>query len=808
MRSGSLVAAVLAIVAVVIAAGVCLVFPLTSNPGPESAQVLAIVGGVALCVSRAARCARRSQEGFAADALRGLVVAGAMLAIFILATTIGSLLSPSCGSQKGYLPFFFLAVPVLVLQTAIGTWIGRITGRTGIAIILAFVVEAAVGAWLFAGWYRAPSFQVASHLFVVLSGDLLRGADMPAVLIGYRFGTLMFGTALILLGSARFPRIRRQGLSTQTVSGAALYAMGAFAVVVGTVAHALTLDEIAPPRAKMEQRYSLEKRRGPLVVHADPVAVRPKDVDALLAEGNLWLDRLATRIGQKPQGDIHVWVHATRDEMARWTGAQHVDFTLPWRREIHIVGAEVPHETLGHELAHAVAGELSDSVLKIPSDLVVFSHAAVVEGMAVALTPELAMRDGLTVKEQAAAMKRVGLAPSTSTLFSGVSFFAESPARAYVAAGAFVESLAAKNAADPTSALAALYRRGKLDDATGSPDATAALIASHDAMLDALPLPPDAALVASERFERPSILRDVCAPEDAERARSLRARLRSGDATILDDESLLGSGQGEAPSRATLEDLLADAVEVEDEPTAVAVASRIASLHKDVDEAARTEELGDTMWRADRRRDAIAAWDRAKAEALPIDAQRLLLAKRLLADDVVRTGDQAPAAHAALDVLLATTTPKRAEAFERLHYHLGVDDGAPAEHKSEPRDGVAMARYIHARRLVQVGALVDGARQFRRVLEEGALPKPFLEQAQLALATALTKMGDAAEASDLLIAAADAAERPASRLLFRDRAERAARAAHAPERPERVTAQSDPAWADRLLLGVDDDGGL
>lgn len=802
MRSGSLVVVALALLAVVVAAGVCLLFPLTSNPGPESAQVLGVVGGVALALTQAARASRRSQDGFFSDLGGGLLLGAAMLVVFLVATSVGAAMSPSCGAERGYLPFLFLAVPVLVLHAVVGTWIGRLAGRAIPAAGIALAVEVGIALSLFVSWYQAPGFQVASHAFVVITGDLLRGADMPPVVIGYRAGTLLIAVALALAGQARFPRIRRAGLSTPVVSSPAFYALALAALSAGVAAHALTVDRITPRRERMETEYSLVKQRGPLVVHADPVAVTPRDVDGILAEGALWLDRLALRLGQRPQGDVHIWLHATREAQATWTGAQHVDFTLPWRREIHIVGAEVPHDTLGHELAHAVAGELSDTLLKIPSDLVVFQHAAVVEGLAVALTPELSMRDGLTVKEQAAAMKRLGFAPGTATLFSGVSFFAEPPSRAYIAAGAFIESLVARSLPDPTVALAALYKSGRLEDATGSPEAATQLSEAHDALLDTLALPPDAALVASERFQRPSILRDVCLPDDVERARALRALVRTGEGSRALEEV------GALPSRATLEDLLADASDVRDDETALALASRIEGLDHAVDLAARTEALGDTLWRAERRREAAASWDRAKAESLPVDAQRTLFAKRILASSVLASGTRSPISSAALDVLVATNGAERADAFERLHYWIGADDGSPAELRSEARAGVAMARYIQARRLVHVGALEDGARQFRRVLEENALPRLFIEQAQLGLATALTKMGEGEEASALLVSAADAAERPASRLLFRDRAERAARAAQAPPPPERVTAKTDPAWADRLLLGIRDDGPL
>lgn len=802
MRSGSLVAVVLALVAVAAAAGACLLFPLTANPGPESAQVLGVVGGLAVCLAQAARASARSQDGFASDFVGGAVLVGVMLALFIVATAIGGAMRPSCGDGRGFMPFFVLALPVLALQAAVGTWVGRVAGRPGRAVLLALTVEAGAALVLFIAWYRAPGFLLASHFFVVVAGDLTRGTAVPTTVIGYRVATLLFAAALVSLGAAHHPRIRRTGLTTQAVSSPSLYAL-ALALFVGAgFAHALTADAVAPRREELEKQYSLVKQRGRLVVHADPVATSPRAVDALLAEGTLWLDRLSARLGQKPLDDIHVWVHADDATKGYWTGAQHVDFALPWRREIHVASAEVPHPSLGHELAHVVAGELTDTPLRIPSDLVIFYRAAVVEGLAVALTPELAMRDDLTIKELAAAMKRAGHAPSSTTLFSGVSFFGEAPARAYVAAGAFIESLAARALPDPKPALAALYKRGRVEDAVGGAAEAEALVAAHDALLDGLALPPDAALVAALHFSRPSILREVCMPDDAARVRHVRALARTG----LGNQAL--AEVGPRPSRSTLEDLLADATAVGDNATAVELARALEALPGSDDQPVRSVQLGDALWRGAQPREALAAWTRARVDLLTVAAQRHLLAKRVLAEAIIRHAGRAPVATAALDALVASTSDQRTDAMSRLHYWLGAHDGSPEGLRREPHAGVTMARYVHARRLVQVGALEDAERELRRLLEEGELPAAFAEQVRLGLATALVKLGRGEDAATLLIEGADVAERAASRLLFRDRAERAARAALAPPTPERVTASSDPAWADRLLMGAEESGPL
>ena len=802
-----MVAATLALVAVAVTALLCLRFPLTSTPGPEAALVLAVVGGVALSLSQAVRAARPSPDGYAAELGKALVVAGAMLAVFVVVTGVSGWLRPSCAPQRGFVAFLVLAAPVLLLHAALGTLIGRALGRPARAVVVALAVLGGAALVMYVQWYRDPSFIVTSHLFVVVAGDLLRGAAMPVEVMAYRVGTLGFGLAIAFGGAAYWPRIRRVGVAGGTTNTVALWGMCAASLVVGLIADGASRADIRPPRAAMEERYSYVKRRGPLVVHADPLALRPKDVDAVLAEGTLWLDRLATRLGVRPSDDIHLWVHADRGSAAHFTGAAHVDFALPWRREIHVEGATVPHRTLGHELAHVVAGELSTAPLRIPSRFVFFHRAAVTEGVAVALTPELAINGGLTVKEQAAAMRRAGFAPETAALFSGLSFFAESPARGYTAAGAFIESLVARTLPDPTRALAALYATGSLEEALGSEEALALLVAAHDHHLDELTLPEDAAAIAVMRFERPSVLDEVCEADDASRARAIRTRARAGDVegAVREAEAL-----GPASQR-TLEDLLADAIRVDDDAAAVAFAERIAALpaptRKDAAALAaqRGEIVGVTLWRAGAHARGRAEWDRVRAEAMPVDDGRALLARRVLADVVLR-GGPAPASSAALDVLIATKPEERAAAFARLHYAMGADDATALESRTEAREGVRVARYVHARRLVQQGALDEAIAALRSLLDEGVLPAPLLEQTQLALATALMKRDRAAEARDLLFAAADAAERPASRLLLRDRAERAARAVGAPEPPTHIDDRSDPAWADRLLLGVDDAG--
>lgn len=131
---------------------------------------------------------------------------------------------------------------------------------------------------------------------------------------------------------------------------------------------------------------------------------------------------------------------------------------------------------------------------------------------------------------------------------------------------------------------------------------------------------------------------------------------------------------------------------------------------------------------------------------------------------------------------------------------------------------LALALYVHARQLVVQGAAREAVATLLPLVGSSLLEPMFAEQAVLGLASALVRqagqVASSSSSADLqtaerwLLRAADAAARPATRLLLRDRADRVARARIAPPVPTVVTTTSDPTWADRLLLGAWLDGGF
>lgn len=794
-RTGPPIATPLALAAVTVAAFIAALFPLTGTPGPEAAQILSVVGGPALLLAAAARGSHQKEGGFRGDLLVQLALLAICVLVFGLVTSVSSLSHPSCAPGRGYLPFVLVAVPALLLNSAVGLWIGRTLGRPQLAVGTAVLLLVGYAGWMVLEWFLEPSFRVLSHLLVLIEGDLVQGRSVSPAAVAFRSATLLFASGLIVGGLVRFPRARRSGLSSQPGPSPALLLVAGGLLVAGFVVHAQSRDALAPDRGDLEEAYSLERRRGPLVVHADPEAITMREVDAILAEGTLWLERLKDRMGVEPEGELHIWLHPDHATMGHYTGAENVHFALPGRGELHISGVDVPHPTLGHELAHLLGRRLTGGVLGVPTRFGLLPNAGIIEGLAMAVTPELEVRYGLTLREKAAAMRRAGLAPPLRDLFgeylSFFGFWRHPPGNAYVTAGALVEAVAATQGTD---GLARLYREGSLEDLFDDDEALERFLKEHEAALDAMPLPPDATAQVAHSYSRASILDQTCDPGAEDVARAIRAAARSGDFAAA--ESLSHEAEGDALTGKTLVALAHAARLLDDDARALAYLLQRADARDTEDpreRALRLEEVGDALWAAGRRREALARWEQVPKDPLSPPQRRMIEAKGLLARALVARPAGSPVAEAGLALLLAAGSGDTTPEVARLAVALGRATAAT----EELPEVLAFGEYLLARQYLQRGAIDDGIDGFLRCWErKGALDEPFQEQVLRGLAAGHARRGDFSIAKEGFRTIAEKTRRAAVRIKMRDRAERV-------ERMAESRASQDPATAgDRWLLGL------
>ncbi len=149
-----------------------------------------------------------------------------------------------------------------------------------------------------------------------------------------------------------------------------------------------------------------------------------------------WLEPLESKLAVPKVPSVTAYVFADAGEKEAAMGAGHTQIAKPWRREIYLNGAEYPHPTLGHELAHVVAGQAGRGPFRIAGKLGGWlPNVGLIEGMAVALAPD--EDDDLSAEQWSKALDELHQLPPLKSLFA-LDFLAQPGRLAYTVAGAFV----------------------------------------------------------------------------------------------------------------------------------------------------------------------------------------------------------------------------------------------------------------------------------------------------------------------------------------------------------------------------------
>jgi hypothetical protein len=218
---------------------------------------------------------------------------------------------------------------------------------------------------------------------------------------------------------------------------------------------------------------------------------------------------------------VTVFLFADADQKRRLMGASRTSVAKPWRREIYVQDKGYPHDVLGHELVHALAGAIGRGPFDIAGSVGgLLPNPGLIEGLAVAAEPN---DDDLTSAEWAAAMRRIEVLPGLSELF-GLGFFGEASSTSYTAAGAFVgwvrerfgiDTVKRWHGGDSLPALTGMGW-GELERAWWSD-------------LDGLALSDAALATARARFDRPGVLARRCPHEIDEHLHDAASRDERGD---------------------------------------------------------------------------------------------------------------------------------------------------------------------------------------------------------------------------------------------------------------------------------------
>ena len=481
-------------------AGLALVaVPMLGQPGYELSEALSLLLGLAgpLVVVPLGRAERAQAQPSALGAVAAATLTlWSTAALIFVAATAWTYASGPCNPFALAAFFPVLVLPTGLLAAAVGVALGAWTRRWWTALGLWLLVVLASA--LHTAWplLLGPQVFAYNHLAGYLPGPLYDEVlHLPRALLLFRVGTVLLavvagGVAARGLCAPRWPRVA-------LVAGLLFVALDALGPKAGFRQTDAALEQALGGRTETEHAT---------IFHAQ--ALTPEQRTRVADDVEFRISQVSAFFGGAPEGKVRVWWYPSAAEKQRLVGAEHTQFSKPWRREVHVNASAGPHGVLKHELVHALAAPWGSAPFGIAARLFGLSpHVGVIEGLAVAADDPA---DELTLHQWAAAMKQQGLLPDVRTLLSPQGFYAAPPSRAYASAGSFLRWLADTAGREK---LRLLYREGDFAQVYGRP--LADLVTDWERFLDAQPLDAQAVNQAFARFKGGSLFERPCAREVA-----------------------------------------------------------------------------------------------------------------------------------------------------------------------------------------------------------------------------------------------------------------------------------------------------
>lgn len=411
------------------------------------------------------------------------------------ATSIGLLLGLVLPAPRGRARYLLGAVPVAVLLLAVGYSLWR------------FYANPPVFSYnLFAGYFPGNLYDEQLDFgapFYWARAAQLATLSALALLAAWRLD----GRSLRLRWRPASPAGRARALvlaAAATAAASWLLAQG------GERGFLVAADDI---KAALGARYDTEH----FTIYYPPGGAIERDIHIIAEDHEFRYAQAVAALGATPRGRITSFYFATPEDKFFWMGARYVYMAKPWRDEIYLHHQPFPHQTLRHEIAHAVTAAFGSPVFRVSAaswlGLPLLFNVGLIEGAAVAADWPGDYGAALTPHQAVKAMQELGMAPPPEQVLS-TGFLAFSSARSYTLAGSLVRHLLQTG---DRASLQTLYRSGGDFAAAYGVDQEQALGAWEDMISDTT-LPPRAAEIVRERFRRPGIFSRVC-PHAIARAR-------------------------------------------------------------------------------------------------------------------------------------------------------------------------------------------------------------------------------------------------------------------------------------------------
>jgi tetratricopeptide (TPR) repeat protein len=454
------------------------------------------------------------------------------LAIIMAFLGYNALSLESCGAGSGLLPFLITIIAPLLLVISLGSFIyaafTSFTARFSVASLLFFAYLSFLGIM----WWHEGNFRLMSHFSLLIASDLMHGQELSLGIFSFRLASLCFfvaltGSAILLCKSPQKSFSIKQSYFFPGIIIASI------SLILGIVFHHQSMQLIGKSKSDLKHDYALSVEKNGIIIHANPSHISQAEGEAILQEALLYRQRISDRLGPLSAENLHIWLHKNDEEKFRYTGAKNVHFALPGHRELHISGTEIPHGVLGHELAHIYVGEYNRNFHGLPGSFGI-PNFALTEGLAMLLSPELNIRNDLSMREQAQALYQSELNPDLDKLFSKdpIHFLSYDPRVSYIFSGAFLEFLAEKSGTFDQALIQKVISAGSIEALFSSTEAYKESIKEFHNFLQK-PVAPYALLWVKDEYAPRSILLSNCKEENQHDMQNFKVAMLNEDITKL-----------------------------------------------------------------------------------------------------------------------------------------------------------------------------------------------------------------------------------------------------------------------------------
>jgi hypothetical protein len=478
-------------------------------------------------ITRATYPTRTLMRGSLAAAAFAMVIASIPGVI----AALRGIVVPTCDWWFGITSYVAMPLASAALAGAIGHAIGALAGprRFGPAWLaqVPTMIVAGAALWRF---YASPPVYTYNAILGYFPGNMYdEHVTLRLPLLWSRLEQLAWVIAVIAAVAWRFDvasyRVRRAPRPAGRRAGPIALALVAATIAVALRWNGGTLG-FAVDSEDLQDALGGRLETAHFVIYYTPTKDIEEDLALIAQDHEFRYAQVVAQLGVEPSHKLVSFYFADRDQKGRLHGSRDVEMAKPWRGEIYLEHRAFPHNSLRHEIGHAIAAEFGDPLWGIASrrlaGIPIMASPGLVEGLAVAVDWP-AGYDRPNPHESVRVIQKLDKLPSLDTLFS-LSFFSVSAAQGYTTAGSFLRFLLDKHGA---SKLREVYRNGgDFEAAYGVPRDR--LEREWREMLATIDIPDSVVEAQKERFRATSVFSRPCPHAIAKRYRQAVQLLADG----------------------------------------------------------------------------------------------------------------------------------------------------------------------------------------------------------------------------------------------------------------------------------------